>query len=211
MGWEEDISISLVEGRLWPPVVVVPPNVLITAGKTAVGRPGVLLQLTLLPIWLRCEGLRLAAISNKWYWTTWDVGCNIFVKRWCPLSRAKNKSHILFLMPGKVHVHPFLRQAPPGLHLSKTWPPSSTLLSSSPPPPSPSSLGQSRPTTGKAWRAGSWGQDKDQTGTFWGALNVSLCASDAQLKNKLTWKTNLGPWITINTPGIIKGQPGNYK
>ena len=50
MGWEEDVSISLVEGRLWPPVVVVPPHVLIAAGKTAVGRPGVLLQLTLLPI-----------------------------------------------------------------------------------------------------------------------------------------------------------------
>ena len=67
MGWEEDVSISLVEGRLWPPVVVVPPNVLIAAGKTAVGRPSVLLQLTLLPIWLRSEGLRLAAISNIWY------------------------------------------------------------------------------------------------------------------------------------------------
>ena len=67
MGWEEDVSISLVEGRLWPPVVVVPPHVLIAAGKAAVGRPSVLLQLTLLPIWLRSEGLRLAAISYKWY------------------------------------------------------------------------------------------------------------------------------------------------
>ena len=67
MGWEEDVSISLVQGRLWPPVVIVPSHVLIAAGKTAVGRPGVLLQLTLLPIWQRFEGLRLAAISNKWY------------------------------------------------------------------------------------------------------------------------------------------------
>ena len=69
-------------------------------------------------------------------------------------------------------------------------------------------LGQSWPTAGKAYRAGSRGQDIDWEGTFWGVLNVSLCASDAQLKNKLTWKTNLEPWITIKTPGIIKSQPG---
>ena len=32
-----------------------------------------------------------------------------------------------------------------------------------------------------AKRAGSWGQDTVQTGTFWGVLNVSLRASGAQL------------------------------
>ena len=35
--------------------------------------------------------------------------------------------------------------------------------------------------------AGSWGQDTIQARIFWGALNVSLRASSAQLKYKLTW------------------------
>ena len=34
---------------------------------------------------------------------------------------------------------------------------------------------------GRQGLAGSWGQDTDQAGTFWGVLNVSLCASGAQL------------------------------
>ena len=36
-------------------------------------------------------------------------------------------------------------------------------------------LGHSRLT------AGPWGEDRVQLGTFWGVLNVSLCASGAQL------------------------------
>ena len=76
--------------------------------------------------------------------------------------------------------------------------------------------------------AGLWGQDTDQAGTFWGVVNISLCAFSAQLGWRLTWnqkkrprimknhedrpgtlnnhkthlepwKTNLEPWKTIKT------------
>ena len=39
---------------------------------------------------------------------------------------------------------------------------------------------------GKAWRAGLWGPDTVQTGTFWVVLNVFLFASCAQLGGALT-------------------------
>ena len=71
-----------------------------------------------------------------------------------------------------------------------------------------------RPKPAYGWQglAGLWGQNTDQAGTFWDALNVSLCASRAQLEYELTWKTNLEPLITCKTdlePKItMKDQPG---
>ena len=41
-----------------------------------------------------------------------------------------------------------------------------------------------KPAYGQQGLAGSWGQDTDQAGTFWGVLNVSL---RAQLRFKPTW------------------------
>ena len=38
-----------------------------------------------------------------------------------------------------------------------------------------------KPAYGRQGLAGSWGQNIDQAGTFWSVLNVSLCASGAQL------------------------------
>ena len=43
-----------------------------------------------------------------------------------------------------------------------------------------------KPAYGRQGLAGSWGQDTDQAGTFWGVLNVSLRAFGAQLGYKLT-------------------------
>ena len=43
-----------------------------------------------------------------------------------------------------------------------------------------------KPAYGRLGLVGSWGQDTDQTGTPWGVLNVSLCASGAQLGFKPT-------------------------
>ena len=71
-----------------------------------------------------------------------------------------------------------------------------------------------RPKPAYGWQglAGLWGQNTDQAGTFWDALNVSLCASRAQLEYELTWKTNLETLITCKTdlePKItMKDQPG---
>ena len=48
-------------------------------------------------------------------------------------------------------------------------------------PSSSLSLGQSRPTGGKAWQAGSWGQNTVRHGTFWGVCSILLRASGAQL------------------------------
>ena len=45
-----------------------------------------------------------------------------------------------------------------------------------------------KPAYGRQGLAGSWGQDTDQAGTFWGVLNVSLRASGAQLGYKLSHK-----------------------
>ena len=39
-----------------------------------------------------------------------------------------------------------------------------------------------KPAYGRQGLVGSLGQDTDQTGTFWGVLNVSLRASGAQLR-----------------------------
>ena len=44
-----------------------------------------------------------------------------------------------------------------------------------------------KPAYGRQGLAGSWGQDTDQAGTFWGVLNVSLRACSAQLGFKPTW------------------------
>ena len=44
-----------------------------------------------------------------------------------------------------------------------------------------------KPAYGQQGLAGSWGQNTDQAGTFWGVLNVSLCVSGAQLGYKPTW------------------------
>ena len=46
-----------------------------------------------------------------------------------------------------------------------------------------------RPMPAYGWQglARSLGQDTDQAGTFWGVINVSLCASGAQLGFKPTW------------------------
>ena len=38
-----------------------------------------------------------------------------------------------------------------------------------------------KPAYGRQGLAGSWGQDTDQAGTFWGVLNVSFRACSAQL------------------------------
>ena len=43
-----------------------------------------------------------------------------------------------------------------------------------------------KPAYGRQGLAGSWGQDTDQAGTFWGVLNVSLRACSAQLGFKPT-------------------------
>ena len=40
---------------------------------------------------------------------------------------------------------------------------------------------------GRQGLAGSWGQDTDQAGTFWGVLNVSLRDSSAKLGYEPTW------------------------
>ena len=44
-----------------------------------------------------------------------------------------------------------------------------------------------KPAYDRQGLVGSWGQDTDQAGTFWGVLNVSLCASSAQLGYKPIW------------------------
>ena len=44
-----------------------------------------------------------------------------------------------------------------------------------------------KPAYGRQGLAGSWGQDTDKVSTFWGVLNVSLCACSAQLGFKPTW------------------------
>ena len=38
-----------------------------------------------------------------------------------------------------------------------------------------------KPAYGRQGLAGLWGQDTDQAGTFWGVVNISLCAFSAQL------------------------------
>ena len=43
-----------------------------------------------------------------------------------------------------------------------------------------------KPAYSRQGLAGSWGQDTIQARIFWGVLNVSLCASSAQLGYKLT-------------------------
>ena len=49
-----------------------------------------------------------------------------------------------------------------------------------------------KPAYGRQGLAGSWGQDSEQAVTFWGVLNVSLCASSAQLGIKPTWNHKWG-------------------
>ena len=44
-----------------------------------------------------------------------------------------------------------------------------------------------KPAYGRQGPAGSWGQNTDQVGTFWGVLTVSLCASGTQLGYNPTW------------------------
>ena len=44
-----------------------------------------------------------------------------------------------------------------------------------------------KPAYGRQGLAGSWGQDSEQAGAFWGVLNISLWASSAQLGIKPTW------------------------
>ena len=44
-----------------------------------------------------------------------------------------------------------------------------------------------KPAYGRQGLVGLLGQDTDQAGTFWDVLNVSLCASGAQLGFKPTW------------------------
>ena len=55
-------------------------------------------------------------------------------------------------------------------------------------------LTRPKPAYGRQGLAGLWGQDTDQGGTFWDVLNVSLRASGAQLRYKLSW----------NQPEIMK-------
>ena len=38
-----------------------------------------------------------------------------------------------------------------------------------------------KPAYGRQGLAGLWGQDTDQAGTFWGVVNISLCAFSPQL------------------------------
>ena len=51
-----------------------------------------------------------------------------------------------------------------------------------------------KPAYGRQGLAGSWGQDTDQAGTFWGVFNVSLHTSGAQLRYKLTWNHKKPTW-----------------
>ena len=51
--------------------------------------------------------------------------------------------------------------------------------------------------------AGSWGQDTDQAGTFWGVLNVSLPASGTQFGYKLTWNHKRQPGIMKDHKELI--------
>ena len=64
-----------------------------------------------------------------------------------------------------------------------------------------------KPAYGRQDLAGSWGQNTDQAGTFWGVLNVSLCASSAHLGYKPTWTMKNHK----NQPGIMKNQLGTIK
>ena len=52
-----------------------------------------------------------------------------------------------------------------------------------------------KPAYGQQGLAGSWGQNTNQAGTFWGVFNVSLRASGAQLGYKLTWNHKKPTWI----------------
>ena len=52
-----------------------------------------------------------------------------------------------------------------------------------------------KPAYGRQGLAGSWGQDTNQARIFWGILNVSLRASGAQLRYKLSWNHKNQPEI----------------
>ena len=60
-----------------------------------------------------------------------------------------------------------------------------------------------KPAYGRQGLAGSWGQDTDQAGTFWGVLNVSLPASGTQFGNKLTWNHKRQPGIMKDHKELI--------
>ena len=64
-------------------------------------------------------------------------------------------------------------------------------------------LGQTR----KAWQAGSWGQDTAQAGTFWGVLNVSLRASNAQLGVSVLWGVPTGSLEEVIIFGVSRSGP----
>ena len=64
-----------------------------------------------------------------------------------------------------------------------------------------------KPAYGRQGLAGSWGQDTDQAGTFWGVLNVSLRASGAQLRLKPKKNLENPTWRLENDgnqPAIVK-------
>ena len=71
-----------------------------------------------------------------------------------------------------------------------------------------------KPAYSQQGLAGLWGQDTDQAGTFWGVLNISLCAFSPQLGWRLTWNHKKRPRIMKNhedRPGTLnnhKNPPG---
>ena len=61
-----------------------------------------------------------------------------------------------------------------------------------------------KPAYGRQGLAGSLGQDTNQAGMFWGVLNVSLRASGAQLRYKLTWNHKNQPEIMRSLESLTR-------